>query len=117
MKGLKRYAPIGFAAGILNGLFGAGGGIIVVPLLERTGIEAKKAHATSIAIISALSIASGVIYYLQGKLIFGEILWYLPTGALGAVIGAFLLKKISNNLLRIIFGVIMIISAVRLLLK
>ena len=44
----KSYAPIGFAAGILNGLFGAGGGIIVVPLLEHTGIEAKKAHAAGL---------------------------------------------------------------------
>ncbi len=117
MKGTRQYAPIGFAAGILNGLFGAGGGIIVVPLLEHTGIEAKKAHATSIAIILALSIVSSVFYYIQGKLVFGEIIWYLPTGLLGAILGAFLLKKISNHLLRRIFGGMMVLSAVRLLIK
>lgn len=117
MKEKLKYGQIGFAAGFLNGLFGAGGGVVVVPLLEHTGIEAKKAHATSIAVISALSVVSSIFYYLRGQLIFGNIIGYLPTGVLGAVLGALVLKKIPNLLLRRIFGGMMILSAVRLILK
>ena len=37
-----KYAILGFVSGILNGLFGAGGGVVVVPLLEKFGIQSKK---------------------------------------------------------------------------
>ena len=111
------YAGLGVAAGILNGLFGAGGGVAVVPMLEKAGIEPKKAHATSISIILPLSILSGVFYWFSGRIQFGAALWYLPLGLVGALLGAWLLKKISNDLLRRIFGIVIIISAIRIFLK
>ena len=59
---------LGLVAGILNGLFGAGGGVAVVPMLENAGIEPKKAHATSISIILPLSILSGIFYLISGHI-------------------------------------------------
>ncbi len=53
----KCSALIGAAAGFLNGLFGSGGGIAAVPLLEKNGVEKKKAHAESVALIMVLSAA------------------------------------------------------------
>lgn len=103
--------------GILNGLFGAGGGVVVVPMLEKAGIEPKKAHATSISIILPLCFLSGIFYFFSGHFSFGQAVGYLPLGLAGAVLGAWLLKKIPNDLLRRVFGIVIIISAVRIFMK
>lgn len=114
MKRNVKHCLTGLIAGVLNGLFGAGGGVAVVPLLEHTGIPAQKAHATSIAIIAPLSLLSGFLYLQGGHVDLKQALVYLPFGVIGAVTGAFLLKKISNQWLKRIFGVVMILSAIRL---
>lgn len=116
-KSVKFYL-LGFIAGVLNGFFGAGGGLVVVPMLEYAELEPKKSHATSIAIILPLSIISGIMYILNGvEINFQTLLTTVPLGIIGAVAGSFLLPKIKNNWLRKIFALVMIFSAVRLLIK
>ena len=111
------YGVLGAAAGFLNGLFGAGGGVAVVPLLEWSGLESKKAHATSIAVILPLCVFSA-LFYLRGITPpWQEALWYLPLGNVGAILGAKFLQKVDNRLLRRIFGGIILASAVRLWLR
>ena len=112
-----KSAAIGFTSGILNGLFGSGGGIAAVPLLEKLGVEPKKSHATSVIIIFFLSIAAAIGYYAGGGLDFETAFAYIPSGLAGAAIGTVLLKRIDNSLLRRIFGIIMLISAIRMLTK
>lgn len=108
---------IGFICGLLNGMFGSGGGVAAVPMLEESGLEAKKSHATSVALIFILSIATTISYLMGDKLDF-ELAWqYIPYGAVGAVAGAVLLKKIPNSLLRRVFGAVILIAAVRILVK
>ncbi|WP_040197860.1 sulfite exporter TauE/SafE family protein [Candidatus Soleaferrea massiliensis] len=111
------YGLIGFFGGILNGLFGAGGGMVVVPFLEKTGLEPQKSHATSISIILPLSIFSVVLYLMGGRFSIQDALIFLPSGLVGAAVGAFLLPKIPNKWLRKIFAVLIVISSIRLLLK
>lgn len=108
---------MGFVCGVLNGMFGSGGGVAAVPMLEGSGLEAKKSHATSVALIFVLSIATTISYLLGDKLDFGLALQYIPYGVVGAVIGAVLLKKMPNSLLRRVFGGIILIAAVRILVK
>ena len=109
------YCLLGLIAGILNGLFGAGGGVAVVPLLKKAGLEPRKCHATSIAIILPLCVLSCFAYFKAGNLDINLALIYIPGGITGAILGAWLLKKINNNILRRIFGVIIIISSLRIL--
>jgi hypothetical protein len=113
MKTLHKIA-IGLTAGILNGLFGSGGGVVAVPLLERSQIEQRKCHATSVVLIFVLSLVSAGMYALDGRLDASTALQFIPAGLVGALIGATLLKKVKNNLLRRIFGIIILISAVRM---
>ena len=108
---------LGLICGALNGLFGSGGGTAAVPLLESSGLEPKKSHATSVALIFIFSLATTVVYMINGSLDISTALMYVPYGVLGAITGAFLLKKVPNSLLRRIFGVIVLASAVRLMLK
>ena len=58
------YAVLGgLAVGFANGFFGAGGGMLAVPVLTFImGLEEKKAHATALLIILPLSIISSIIY-------------------------------------------------------
>lgn len=116
----RRYAVwlLGLVSGVLNGLFGAGGGIAVVPMLESMEIPPQKSHATSVAIILPLSIASAVGYFIhQVPLRWQELLWLIPFGLIGAVLGTKLLQKIPSDLLRRIFGVVIIYSGIRMLLR
>ncbi len=108
---------LGFLVGLLNGLFGAGGGMAAVPMLKASGLEARKAHATSIAITMPLSILSGILYLTSGQLLLGDATPYLPAGIAGAAVGALLLKSTSANLLRRLFGGLILFAAFRLLLR
>jgi len=107
----------GVIIGIVNGLLGAGGGMLAVPLLKKSGLNQKEAHATSIALILPLSVISAVTYLLKGSVVLGDAVPYLLPGALGAVLGAFLLNKISDKWLRKIFGIFMIWAGFRLLMR
>jgi uncharacterized membrane protein YfcA len=110
-----KFTVAGFLAGILNGLLGAGGGMVLVPMLENAGIEPAKAHATSIAVIIPLCVLS-VAVYLQGKsFAVADALIYIPAGLAGAFIGAKALPKIPAVILRRMFGAFMLYSAIRLL--
>ena len=107
----------GAVCGLLNGLFGSGGGVAAVPLLERLGLEARSSHATSVALIFFLSLASTVLYACGSGIAWRAAFSYMPTGLLGAVVGAAVLKRINNDLLRRIFGVLILVSSVRILLQ
>lgn len=108
---------LGIICGILNGLFGSGGGVAAVPLLENAGIEPRKSHATSVALIFALSLVTTVTYLMAGNLDFAAGMEYIPYGLAGAFVGGLLLKKLPNDVLRRLFGVIILISALLLLTR
>ena len=110
-------AVAGLSIGIVNGLLGAGGGMIAVPLLKKLGFEQKQAHSNAIAIILPISILSATLYLYKDYVNLGDALPYIPTGLLGAVLGTYLLKKISPIWLRRIFGGFMVYAGIRLLLK
>ncbi len=110
-------AGAGLAIGIVNGLLGAGGGMIAVPLLKKLGLEQKAAHANAVAIILPISVLSAVLYIIKDYVTLSEALVYMPTGVFGSVAGTFLLKKISPLWLARIFGGFMIYAGVRLLLR
>ena len=113
---MKKFL-MGALCGLLNGLFGSGGGVAAVPMLEAAKLEAKESHATSVALIFVLSLATTLSYLFSNKLDFGMAWSYIPYGAVGAIIGALILKKIPNSLLRRIFGAIILFAAFRILVK
>lgn len=109
--------PMGLVVGALNGLFGAGGGMVAVPMLRFLGLKGEECHATSIAIIFPLAIASGFLYLQSGHLTIDQAVPFLPGGIAGALAGAWLLPKLSTKWLHRIFGVLIIVSAIRLILR
>lgn len=115
IKSTLRGAASGLAAGILNGLFGAGGGMVIVPALEHSRLEPMRAHATSIAVIVPLCMLSAFFYLQEGSVNLAQALPYMPAGLIGAFAGAKLLPHIPENILRRAFGLFMLYGAYRLL--
>ena len=107
----------GFCAGILNGLLGAGGGMIIVPLLEKNGLSKREAHATSILVILPLTVISVFFYMKNGNVNFSDALPFIPLGIAGSFIGAKLIKKVKVTFLRFIFAAILLYSSIRMFLK
>lgn len=113
---MKRFFE-GTLCGFLNGFFGSGGGVLAVPVLEREGCSVKEAHATSVALIFALSLVTAVSYGMTGGLDFGAAWGYIPWGAGGALAGAAFLRKIRAKWLRRAFGALVTAAALRTLLS
>ena len=108
----------GCVTGLINGFFGGGGGMIVVPVMTLImKIEQKVAHATAIAVILPISLISAVTYFISGT---GGDFWspLISTSIgviVGGIIGAKILKKIDNKLLVKLFAVVMLIAGVKML--
>lgn len=111
-------AVSGLMAGLVNGLFGAGGGMLLLPLLTHLcGLKAHVAFACSVCVILPLSLVSLGVYFLHGSLDFIQALPYLIGGAAGGVIAGLLLKKLSAVWLHRALGLLIVWGGLRLLLR
>ena len=97
---------IGFISGIVSGLFGAGGGMILVPaFMHINKMETKEARATSIFCILPMVITSSFFYYKGNYIDWKISILCAIGGAIGGYIGATLLKKLPKRVLKIAFTV------------
>lgn len=109
---------IGIITGLVNGIFGSGGGTIVVPsLVFLIGLEDHKAHATTISIILPITIVSSIVYLINKSIPIKTSLLVMTGGLLGSFLGAKFLRKIPVNILRKVFGSVIIYTAIRMILK
>lgn len=104
----------GAIIGVINGFFGGGGGMICVPALLLMGLSNKQAQATAILIMLPISIASAIVYYSSGFVDLNMVLYVSIGSVLGGILGAFALKKLSNNVLQYIFAFVVIAAGVRM---
>ena len=114
MRKKWKYALAGGLAGVANGLFGGGGGSVLVPLL--TGycrLDQRKAFATSVAVILPLCALSVVIYLFRGGLDLVTALPYLVGGAAGGWAGGKWFKGMKMPWLKRAFGLLLIYGGVR----
>ena len=121
---MKRWVEVlllvvlGVFVGFANGFLGAGGGMLLVPCsIAILKLDTKIAHATAILIILPICIASGIIYAVQGGFDFNVFLPCLIGTAIGGVIGTFLLGKLKNNVITLIFSLVMIAAGVIMIVK
>jgi uncharacterized membrane protein YfcA len=105
-------------AGFLSGIFGVGGGILIVPgLVLLMRMRQRLAHGTSLAAILPIA-ASGVLGYAFDDAVDWSAGGLIMIGAAaGAVIGTRALKSVPENALRLAFGVFLLGAAVRLLVS
>lgn len=108
---------LGVAVGLVNGVFGAGGGMLAVPILKSNGLNQKSAHANAVAVILPITVISAILYLIKGNVALSDSFSFIPTGLIGSVIATFMLQKFSNKLLQKIFAVFMIYAGIRLLIR
>lgn len=121
----KKYGAhilIGSLAGGVNGLLGAGGGIIVTYFLSHILTNEEKSEngvfACAVATMLPISIVSLTIYLLKGYLkINHSLLFLLPSAIIGGLIGAFLLTKLHLKAVKTVFSVLVIISGIMMIFK
>jgi uncharacterized membrane protein YfcA len=110
------YIAAGAAAGIVNGLLGAGGGMLLVPIfINICKMEKKKALATSVAVIMPLCAVSAAVYFISGSPVPENLLQYSLGGLIGGFAGGVLLKKLPPLFLIRAFGALMVFSGIRML--
>ena len=111
-----KYRISGMAAGGINGLFGGGGGMVLVPALTRwCGVEEKKAFAGCVAVILPFCVISAAVYIFRTDFDFMQALPYLLGGLAGGLVGGKLFPKVSNLWLRRIFAAFLLYGAWRYL--
>lgn len=107
----------GLVIGLINALFGAGGGLVAVSFLLKKGLSQKQAQATALCIILPLSVISSIVYLKKGYVGFSQAKSFLPYALIGALIGTTLMNKISNRFLNKIFAVFMLWAGFRLVFR
>ena len=112
-----RYGLSGACAGLINGLFGAGGGMVLVPLLIHVGkLEDKKAFSSAICVILPLCVVSIAVYCAKSIFPLSAALLYLIGGRLGGLLGGLLFRRVPAAVLHKLFGIVIIWGGFRLLL-
>ncbi len=113
---LSRTILLGLLAGLMAGLFGVGGGIVLVPGLVLLGVDQHRAHATSLAAIIITAPAALTPFAIDGAVSWPAAAALAVGALLGAIGGADVMTRIPADRLRGIFGGFMLLIAVRLVL-
>lgn len=115
----KKAAPIlafGVGAGFLNGLLGAGGGIVIVMglslLFGKKLADPRAVFASAIAVMLPLSLLSAFQYIKSGNMVGDGVSFLVVPAVLGGALGALLLRRFSPGVLSRIFAAVVLVSGV-----
>jgi hypothetical protein len=114
---MARLLVIGTAAGAFSGLFGVGGGTIIVPLLVLwLGYGERLATGTSLAAIAVIAVWATATHGLLGNVDVAKGLLVGIPAVGGVVVGAALQQRVSPRVVSGLFAVLLTASAVALVL-
>lgn len=106
----------GIGAGAVNGLFGAGGGMVLVPLLGLlTDLEDREVFPASVSIIAPVCIVSLAITWQSRATPWDIALPYLLASAIGGIAAGFLAKKVPTLWLHRLLGILILWGGLRYL--
>ncbi len=113
------FLLLGLAAGVLSGLFGIGGGIVIVPaLILLVGMKPQLATGTSLgALLLPVGLLGAWQYWQRGELQISASLWIALGLFIGALFGAKLGLSLSPRVLQRSFAVFMVLIALRMWIK
>lgn len=118
MELTTKRAVTGGVGGFLSGLLGIGGGTAMVPLLVLWGgVTQRDAHAFSLAAIIPISIAALAVYGGAGQIALGVAAALTFGAVVGARIGAGILSRLPEHMLKLLFGGFMLVAAALIVTK
>jgi uncharacterized membrane protein YfcA len=113
-----KIAAIGSAAGFFSGLFGVGGGTVMVPLLVLwLAYDERAATGTSLAAIVFIAGFAAATQALYGNVRVGDALLVGVPAVAGVVLGAWLQQRIHARVIPLLFSLVLVGSAVELVLR
>ncbi|MBQ8914943.1 MAG: sulfite exporter TauE/SafE family protein [Clostridia bacterium] len=120
---LKKGALIligGAIGGFINGLLGAGGGIILLWVLarlnpEKGGNAVRDNFAAVVLTVLILSCASAVTYSAKNGIDTKSLLTLAVPGMAGGVLGAYLTDRLNTDILKLVFSILIIIAGINMI--
>lgn len=124
LQNLAIFLGTGAIAGLLAGLFGIGGGVVMVPALALVlagqgvdaGVGMHVALGTSLAVIALTSITSTFTHHRRGGVRWDVLRVYGPALALGAIVGALVAGALPGPVLRRMVGISSLLIALQMAL-
>ena len=112
------FLALGLFAGAMAAALGVGGGIIFVPaLVIVAGFDQHLAQGTSLAIILPTAIVSTLVHARAGRVVWPVAIPIGVAGLFGALLGARAAIALDPELLRRLFGILLVVIAIRMLLR
>lgn len=106
----------GICAGAVNGLLGAGGGMLLVPILGRfTDLKEEEVFPASVAVMLPLCVVSLCVTAFSGGICWQEALPYLPGSAIGGLLAGLTGKRVSVKWLHRGLGLLILWGGIRYL--
>jgi hypothetical protein len=111
------YIILGLIAGIFGGMFGIGGGTILIPFLVYFfGLTQHQAQGTTLAImVPPIGLLAALRYYYSGNVKLGMAGFICAGFFLGGLIGANMVHNVSDPLLKKLFGVFLLFVAIEMI--
>jgi uncharacterized membrane protein YfcA len=123
---LSIYLVLGAFAGVLSGLFGVGGGVIVIPALSAVYLHfsaipnayvMQMAVGTSLAIMITTSLSSMYAHHKRDAVRWGMFVLMLPGLVVGSILGAITAHFLPSFYLQVIFGIFLLVIGCKMLLS
>lgn len=109
---------IGLIGGFAGGLLGIGGGAVYVPAMVILLDEDQHlAQGASLAAIIATGVVAGVTHWRRGNVDAASVLWVAPAAVVAGFGAAFLADRLDADVLRRIFGVVVVYFALNMILR
>ncbi|HEX2142415.1 MAG TPA: sulfite exporter TauE/SafE family protein [Candidatus Limnocylindria bacterium] len=108
---------VGLLAGFLAGLFGIGGGVVLVPaLVLLLDFDQHAAQGTSLLVIVPAAVLGSWTHHRQGRLALPQAVLLAAGGVVGTVLGGAVALSLDEEILRRIFAIVVVVMGIRLLL-
>lgn len=116
-KQIWALVGVGIFGGIINGLFGAGAGLLLVPLIKLVSkLDEKKVHATTLGCVMFMCVASSIVFLINKQVDFKLTLWCFIGSLAGAILGTFLLQKFKNEVINLIFSGLLVVAGILMII-
>jgi len=110
-----RFAAIGILAGAFSGLFGVGGGIVMVPLLILLGFGERRATATSLCAIVIIAALAAALHGAYGNVRLGDAALLIVPAVAGVGIGVAVQQRIPERTVSLLFALLLLVVAAELI--
>jgi uncharacterized membrane protein YfcA len=107
---------IGMVSGVTSGLFGVGGGVVMVPaMVMLLKLDAKAAVATSLMVIIPTALAGSILNHSFGRIDWRTAAALIPLAIIGALVGTHFKESMDSEILKRVFGAFIMLMGAQML--